>query len=118
MPYLKAQALLVIVDRDASGLWWRPGPKAIGRTDIRVGSTVDSPSDPAIQATAYKLNKQAKERLRSTRTRRRVSSALETSLRSPGFIGRPPPPGTPCIVSKPTRESVNSAWRADRDIDF
>jgi hypothetical protein len=70
--------VLGVVERDDAGvIFWRASAKtrAAGLTDRRIGSSVDSLSDPNVVAAASKLNREASSRLRSDRERRRISRA-------------------------------------------
>jgi hypothetical protein len=78
------------IERTEQGIFWIPSHKAsaLGIVQVRIGSRCDSPSDEAIIRAASALNKEAQQRLRASRARRRLSTearqAIKQSAALPG----------------------------------
>jgi hypothetical protein len=65
------------------GLWWVPLPRAraLGFADTRLAGPDVSVDDAAVIAAATSLNRQAAQRLRTTRQRRRLSLAAREAIK-------------------------------------
>jgi hypothetical protein len=91
MPYLKSRRpQLGEIAKRRDGVWWIPLPraKALGFAATRLASPAVSVDDAAVTAAAAKLNRDASQRLRASRARRRLSvearQAIERSDTLPG----------------------------------